>query len=269
MKILIFGANGMLGRYLTFVLRKKHNVVPITRNEFDVFKNFQNMSRSLDKLISDNNPQYVINCCGIINKRTVSSSEMYIVNSYFPQILSKICGKMKIKLIHPSTDCVFSGEKGKYQPDDDYDPYDDYGISKSLAENINACIIRVSIIGEENNSRSLVEWAKSSHDTVVNGYTNHLWNGITCLEYAKLVEKMIQNNIYWYGIKNFSSTYNGKSFITKYDLLKEISDIYKLNLTIKEYETEKKCDRTLIPSEFNYLIETDIVKQIKEMQKQV
>lgn len=266
MKIMIFGSSGMLGRYMVSYLSKKHTVVGLTRNNLDIFQCFQKgtLNKNIEDLISKHLPRYIINCSGCINKRPeLSVSEMYIVNGYFPHILSKICEQQEIKLFHPSTDCVFSGSSDMYENISVPDCCEDYGASKSVAESIKAMVIRVSIIGEETNNRSLVEWIKNSKGQTINGYTNHFWNGITCLEYAKLVEKIIGENTHAIGIFNYFSTYKGKNYITKYELVKEISDIYNLNLTVIPCETNKSCNRTLRGEKMG----KDITEQINEMKE--
>ena len=264
MNILIFGSNGMLGRYLSSYLSTIYSITQVNRKELDIYKSFneKQLLTDIQTLLKKHKPVYIINCAGVINKRPdLSVSEMYIVNSYFPNILSKICIEMDIKLIHPSTDCVFSGKNGPYKENAIPDAYDDYGVSKAIAENITAFVIRVSIIGEEINNRSLVEWAKSNKNNTIDGYTNHYWNGITCLEYAKIIEEIINKKSYYVGVKNFSSTYKNENYISKYDLVKEISDVYNLNITVKSYATDNKCDRRLV-SDYT---RKDIKEQIAEM----
>jgi dTDP-4-dehydrorhamnose reductase len=259
---LIFGANGMLGKYICKYLEMKgKNIVKINRKEFDIKLLYNKID---DIIFSKYKPKFVINCAGVINKRLdLDVIEMYIVNSVFPQILSKICVKYNICLIHPTTDCVFSGLNGNYDKNSKHDCNDDYGISKSIGENIygkNICVIRSSIIGEEDNSRSLISWIISNKDKTVNGYTNHLWNGITCLEYAKIVYQIILNGG-WTGLYHINSVFRGQNFISKNDLVKIISEIYMLNITIIPMETIKKCDRTLKGD----ISTKDIYDQIIEM----
>jgi dTDP-4-dehydrorhamnose reductase len=263
MKIFIFGENGMLGRYVSSYLHDFYEVIKVSREQIDIFECFKenNLNETITELLKIHRPNYVINCSGVTNKRILSVSEMYIVNSYFPYILSRICLLLHIKLIHPSTDCIFSGKDGWYNTDILPDTCDDYGASKALAETIKACIIRGSIIGEDSNSRSLMEWVRENSNKTVNGFINHYWNGVTCLEYAKFIRRMIDGDLYWIGVKNIASGYKDNAYITKYDLVKEISKVYDLNVIVQPYKT-RLCDRTLKP---DFIMPLGIEDQIVEM----
>ena len=87
----------------------------------------------------------------------------------------------------------FTGKKGSYNEDDLHDEINDYGTSKSLGELCDATIIRTSIIGEElRNKRSLLEWVKSNAHGEINGYDNHYWNGVTCLQLSFFIKDIIE-----------------------------------------------------------------------------
>jgi dTDP-4-dehydrorhamnose reductase len=261
----------MLGRYITVYLRNVcgYLVDEINRDKFDVFTEYSNnnLVQSVDNIISTKHYDYIINCMGVTNKRDVTTSEMFVVNSYLPFILAVASKKYNTILIHPTTDCVYSGDKGMYCHTDIPDCNSDYGLSKCMGETVNLLghthVIRASIIGE-GGVGSLVEWVRDNQGKAVNGYTNHFWNGITCLEYAKQIEKCIEN-----GTKHFPceidfirSSYRNGTRISKYDLVKEISDIYNFNVILKPFETLRSCDRTLSGRNTS-----DIVVQIKEMKE--
>jgi dTDP-4-dehydrorhamnose reductase len=92
-------------------------------------------------------------------------------------------------MIHPTTDCVYSGLKGSYNEDDKYDVSDVYGMSKAMGEPSNCTVIRTSIIGEElENKKSFLEFVRNS-DSEINGWDDHYWNGITCYQYCKIIDK--------------------------------------------------------------------------------
>ena len=140
---------------------------------------------------------------------------------------------------------------------------DIYGVSKALGESSKATNIRVSIIGEEyGQARSLVEWIKSSSNKTVNGFIDHLWNGITCLEWAKLVESMLVSGEFWKGTVHACSP---KS-VTKAELVQMVSDIYGLNIKVNATYSNKACDRTLSSVKLN-LIKKSLSEQIKEMKE--
>lgn len=217
MKIFIFGSNGMLGTYLTEYLSDKFNVVPISRKDFDLTQDFSLIPNTFD--IS--NEDLIINASGIIKQREYSPQELIRVNSLFPHFLSTL----NCKVIHITTDCVFSGKDGKYDEDSLHDCLDDYGKSKSLGEPRNICVIRTSIIGEEiNNKKSLIEWVKSNRNKEINGYIDHFWNGVTCLELSKYIENIIDKNKYWEGVRHIHSP----DTVSKYQLVSYINDVYSL-----------------------------------------
>lgn len=264
MKIFIFGANGMLGRYVNSYLSKYFNIINLTRNDYDISQ------LSIDTLnvflIGKNitKDDVVINCAGVIpqssKQRFLNSKLYFIINSMFPIILSQLCEKYNAKMIHITTDCVFSGKNGNYNENSLHDETNDYGMSKSLGELCNATIIRTSIIGEEErNKRSLLEWVKSNKGNQINGFVNHFWNGVTCLELSKIIKKIINENLYWKGVRHIFSPRS----VSKYELVSLINDIYDLNITIIPHETER-VDKTLttIYPENNMFFIPDLKDQI-------
>jgi dTDP-4-dehydrorhamnose reductase len=266
-KIIIFGVNGMLGNYIYNYMSKmkQYNTIYISRKEFDVLTHVNNIE---EFLLSKNidNKTCVINCIGLIPQRFKNSknfNEYYIINSIFPQLLAKYCKKYSAKMIQPTTDCVYNGNKGKYIETDFHDETNIYGVSKSLGESDNCTVIRTSIIGEEiYNKYSLLEWVKNSKG-IINGFTNHLWNGITCLQYCKLIDEIIKNNLFWNGVKHIYSPV-AKS---KYELCCIIKDVYDIDIQINKMENSIIVDKTL-SSIYNLSFNIPILEdQIKE-QKQ-
>lgn len=245
-KIIIFGSNGMLGRYLYKYFEHKYLTIGLTRNDYDVLKD---EFEKIEKLLINNNindKTLVINCIGLIpqaSKNYQIDNKMFIqVNTLFPNILVILCNKYNAKIIIPSTDCVFSGSKGKYTEIDKHDEHSIYAITKSLGESNSATVIRSSIIGEEiYNKRSLIEWIKSNKGNEINGFLNHKWNGITCLQYAKVIEIIIQKNIFWKGIKHIFSP----NIVTKFDIIDLVNNIYNLNIKINPTNLGQNYDRSL------------------------
>lgn len=240
-KIIVFGATGMLGNYIFSYLSidPAHLVVKITRDMYDAaVDNYTKLEDLLVKFKIDKFT-YIINCIGIIpqaSKNYKLSDRLYIkINTLFPNMLSNICVKYGAVLIHPTTDCVYDGKLGNYNESSEPTETNIYGITKSLGEPNNCMVIRTSIIGEElNNKRSLLEWIKSNKNGEINGYINHWWNGITCLEFAKLVNQIIKDNISWVGVRHIFSPRP----INKYNLAQLINKIYGLNIKINKFETE-------------------------------
>jgi dTDP-4-dehydrorhamnose reductase len=261
--IIIFGTTGMLGNYVYRYFIRNYSNIRIIKGEFRIDKN---SLCTLQKYIESNNISNntcIINCIGAIPQR--NPSDYWIVNSVFPQLLSNICMNLNIQMIQPSTDCVFNGMKGMYIETDIHDENNEYGISKSLGEPINCTVIRTSIIGKEIlNKKSFLEWVYTNNANV-DGWTNHLWNGITCLQWCKIIDIIIQKNIFWKGVRHIFSP---KSY-SKYEIICIIKNIYNLSGNIKPVESEYKIDKTLSTIyEINELFNIpDLIIQIEELKK--
>jgi dTDP-4-dehydrorhamnose reductase len=248
-KVLILGSTGMLGNTVAkyFLDSEKYDVFLTYRNPELAFGGnrirFDALKDSLD--ILPGNVDYVINCIGIIKQIMhdgKSVQRAIRLNALFPLELAEWCEQKNIRLIHITTDCVFSGAKGKYVESDEHDALDAYGKTKSLGEPVDATmVIRTSIIGEElHNNGSLVSWVKSMKGQSIKGYTNHFWNGITTLEYAKVCDKIIQNDLYENGLFHVFAADD----VSKYQMLQMFNEKYDLGLTIDEFAPEG-IDRTL------------------------
>lgn len=249
-KILILGSTGMLGNAVAkhFLDLDNFDTYLTYRNEDVCFgskeKNikFDVLTDDLEKLPSDFD--YVINCIGVIKPfMAINLINAIFINSIFPRKLANWCKDKEIKLFHITTDCVFSGSKGKYVETDLHDALDDYGKSKSLGEPIEDCmVLRTSIIGEEiHKDASLIAWAKKQKGKTINGYTNHFWNGITTNQYAKCCEKIINQDLYEKGLFHLFA----KDIVSKYDMMCYFNEVFDLELTINTFEATPSCDRSM------------------------
>jgi dTDP-4-dehydrorhamnose reductase len=267
MRILILGANGLLGNTITkyFINKSNFQTYALVRDYSKVLLFKKNLRRniyvidnifdlsSLEKKIEFIKPNVVINCLGLINKKKNKSFNLiqnYIkINSLFPHKLYEICNKLEARLIHFSSDCIFSGKLGFYSEKDLPDPIDIYGRSKLLGEidYENSLTIRKSAIGHELSTKNgLLEWFLNEHN-FVNGYKNVIFSGLTVLELAKIIEKYILPMTHLRGILNIS----GES-ISKFDLLKIIADVYNKSIEIIPDESIK-INRTLNGAQFSKL----------------
>ena len=267
MKLIIFGSNGLLGNTLTkyFLLQGNYETLGIVRNQEKIthfpekfYKNFLVINNifDLNKLeneIRDFGPDAIINCLGLTNKYkriNVNFIEKYIqINSLFPHQLYKLCTKNEIRLIHLSTDCVFSGKKGFYSELDNPDPVDVYGKSKLLGElnYENSLTIRKSVIGHELfSTNGLLEWFLNKNEQV-EGYRKAIFSGLTCLELANIIHTYILPRGDLNGILHISGQQ-----VSKHDLLKEIAQEYNKNIKITPND-KIKIDRSLDASTFNKL----------------
>jgi len=261
MKVFVLGHKGMLGRYVyTYLKSKNYDVVGLSRSEIDAscISSAELKSKLTD--VGFNEGNVVINCIGIIKREDVPKADFTSVNTIFPHTVAYVCESVGAELIHVSTDCVYDGLEGNYDENHIHTADDLYGMSKSGGEVDNATVIRTSLIGEEiDQARSLIEWIKSNTNKTVFGYTNHVWNGITCLQFAKLCDEIMEEELFWRGVKHITSP----SKITKHDLVKLVSEIYELNVTVVPHETEIKCDRSLSS------IREELVFKIPELREQL
>jgi dTDP-4-dehydrorhamnose reductase len=246
-RVIVFGGSGMLGHAVTekFARNPEIELYTTFRNPKLIKTRNDILYKAEDTFhtIKNENFDYAINCIGLIKQiKDVSNFSFYEINSLFPHRLDFWCKENNIKLIHISTDCVFSGAKGNYVETDNCDCDDAYSSSKKLGEVKYGMNIRTSLIGEELRAGlSLIEWAKSQRGKSVNGYKNHFWNGLTTKECAKSLEKIIIDNLY---LPN-ETRHLFSSRISKYDLLKLINEKFLLDLKITSCETQVSVDRTL------------------------
>jgi dTDP-4-dehydrorhamnose reductase len=262
--IIIFGANGMLGSCITrYFTCTEYKVIPVTRNEFDSMRDLLRLEDYLTSLQCDEHT-CIINCTGMIPQRMKGrdENEYYIVNTIFPLQLAKISKKYGARLLCPTTDCVFTGIKGGYCETDYHDETNRYGVSKSLGEPLDATVIRTSIIGEEQyNKCSFLEFVRNS--SVINGWDNHIWNGITCYQYCKLIDTILSTNQFWKGVRHVYSPQSK----TKYELACIIKDVYQLSCTIHKHIAATTVDKTLVSIHESMIVIPSVEEQLLE-QKQ-
>jgi dTDP-4-dehydrorhamnose reductase len=257
MKVLILGATGMLGHKLYQVLAPAFDVRgairghynDITRYGFFDASNMVSVTNALEigrleKVIEEINPQVVVNCIGIIKSVEQAKDRLLSVwvNSLFPHQLYQICKPKKIRLIHISTDCVFSGRRGSYQEGDCSDAEDIYGKSKYLGEISGdwALTIRTSLIGRElSTTNGLVEWFLSNRGGKVNGFSNAIFSGFPTIHFAKIIADVIATYQDLSGIYHVSS-----EPISKFNLLCLIREKMGLDIEIQE-DPDFYCDRSL------------------------
>lgn len=267
MKVLILGSKGMLGHIVQLYLtEKKHTVFCTSRDKeneyyYDVLENIN----GIEKILEKTKPDFVINCIGILNQFAEQShSSAVIINSLLPHYLDELSKKYNYKFIHISTDCVFSGSKGKYNENDTTDAESFYGRSKALGEVINDQNItfRTSIIGPDINSKGigLFKWFMEQEGSV-KGYSKVIWSGVTTLQLAKVIEQSFSTNITGlYHVVN-------NQVISKYELLKLFKKYYNKEIEIEEYQ-DYKSDKSLINNREDYIFEIPTYeKMIEEMKE--
>ncbi len=246
MKILILGATGMLGHKLMQVLSKQFPVTGTLRGSATALSDhlvFSGMHligntradeiTSIREAIERSDPDVVINCIGIVKQLPEAQDPLksISINALFPHQLAQLCRERTIRLIHMSTDCVFSGKKGCYAEDDPSDADDLYGRTKFLGEvSYPGCLtVRTSIIGRElGTTHGLVEWFLGQEGKTVPGYKNAIFSGLTTNALAAILGDIIAGYPDLSGVVQVASRP-----ISKYDLLVLLKKVYGIPVDIR------------------------------------
>lgn len=263
MRILVLGGGGMLGHMACRVLGRSHDVIGTSRAPWDPtarLARFCTKDRWIagvdafrwDTIVSalaQSRPDLVLNAIGIVKQRAEAMDPLISINinSLFPHHLASLCDLMNAKLIHVSTDCVFSGNRGRYSESDIPDPVDLYGRTKLLGEACakNALTLRASMIGRQvSGTTGLVEWFLSQRNGNVTGYRGAVFSGLTTEALCMVIAKILDLVPTLSGLWHVSS-----APISKYDVLSELNRLFSLNIAIKE-DTRTVCDRSLDGSRF-------------------
>jgi dTDP-4-dehydrorhamnose reductase len=249
-KILVLGSNGMAGHVISLYLEGiGYSVDKVARSQ-KVFKDTVLMDvtdfTALNELVSNGDYDCVINAVGILNADAENNHDKAVLlNSYLPNFLVSITKNIKTRVIHISTDCVFSGNKGGYVETDVTDTPTFYGKSKALGElsdNKNITL-RTSIIGPDFNENAigLFHWFMSSRNKgEISGYSKALWGGVTTIELAKAISKVINDD----DISGLYHLTNTKS-IDKFSLLNLFNKYFGSEALHISVNNEYTCDKSL------------------------
>lgn len=268
-KVLVLGSTGLIGHQVFnyLVKSKNYELYNISYrkklNDDTILCDVRNQDEFI-KIVKIISPDIIINCIGIlIEEANLDPENAIFINAYFPHRLMRLADKLNSKLIHISTDCVFSGEKGMpYLEKDFKDGKDNYAKSKGLGEiiNENHLTLRTSVIGPElkTDGEELFHWFMSQSEKI-NGYTKVIWSGVSTLILAKVVGWAIENKIT--GLYHVT---NNKS-IDKFALLTLIKKYTKKNILISPFDG-KELNKSFIDSrkEINFEIPT-YDQMVKEM----
>jgi len=268
-KVLVLGSTGLIGHQAYNYLKKNsdyelYNISYRKKLQEDtILLNVRN-EENVIKTIENINPKIIVNCIGVLIDGASRDPENAIfINAYMPHRLMRLADSIDAKLIHISTDCVFSGrKKSAYIEDDEKDGLDIYAKTKGLGEVINDkhLTFRTSVVGPElkTDGEELFHWFMSQSGTI-NGFTKAIWSGVTTLELAKAIYWAIENNITGlYHVTNNTT-------INKYDLLNLFKKYTKKEIKILSVDG-KNVDKSFIDTrkEIDYEIPSyDIM--IKEM----
>jgi dTDP-4-dehydrorhamnose reductase len=256
-RILIFGGDGMLGHRLLASWRERHEVWVTLRQDAAAYERHADLfaekvifdldvrrPQGIVDAVAAARPDAVVNAVGLVKQRpgakeVIPSLE---VNALFPHRLAQVCATAGARMIHLSTDCVFSGRKGGYVETDPPDAEDLYGRSKLLGEvdEPHCLTLRTSMIGLElGRQGGLVEWFLAQRGRI-EGFRRAIFSGLTTAELARAIEHFLVQQPELGGLWHLSS-----SPIAKYDLLAKLSQ--RLGRTDVEIvpDDEVVCDRTL------------------------
>ncbi|MEY4884181.1 MAG: hypothetical protein RIS34_2035 [Pseudomonadota bacterium] len=262
MKVLVFGASGMIGSAMLRVLSEKSDWQVFGTLRSDDAKRFFSpaiASRlltgvdvdkhdALVRVFAQIRPDVVVNCIGLTKHHKEADDPLLAipVNALLPHRMAELCAIGGARMVHVSTDCVFSGAKGAYTEDDPADAKDVYGKAKFLGE-VNyphAITLRTSTIGHELQSRyGLLEWFLSQQGQC-KGFSRAIFSGLPNTVFAQIVRDIVIPR------PDLSGLYHvGASAIDKYDLLRLISDVYGKSITL-ERDEQFVIDRSLNSGRF-------------------
>jgi dTDP-4-dehydrorhamnose reductase len=261
-RVLVLGATGMLGNTVLrlFAQSPDFDVLGSVRSKQSLGLFTPNLAKRLiysvdmesvdgvTGLLQESRPNVVINCIGLIKQLPESNTPLAAIpiNALLPHQLSRQCEFFGVRLVHMSTDCVFSGNKGNYREFDFPDANDLYGRTKLLgeADYPNAITLRTSIIGHElNSTHALVDWFLSQKGSI-KGYTNAIFSGLPTIELARVIRDFVIPNSALHGLYHVAA-----APISKYDLLSLINREYKKGLEIQP-DDQVKVDRSLNAQRF-------------------
>ena len=273
-RVLILGSTGLIGHQVHNYLKSNggyelHNIAYRSKLQENTTLIDARDENNLIKQIVSIRPQYIVNCIGILIGGSNKDPENAIfLNAYMPHRLARLADEIDAKLIHISTDCVFSGDKKEpYIETDEKDGRGVYAKSKGLGEIVNNkhLTLRTSVVGPElkTDGEELFHWFMNQQSDI-SGFTKTIWSGVTTLELAKAIKWSIDSDISGlYHVTNNSS-------ISKYELLKLFQKYTKKDIDIKSVNG-KNIDKSFIDTrkELNYAIPSyeEMVKNMIDLMK--
>jgi dTDP-4-dehydrorhamnose reductase len=261
-KVLILGGSGMLGHKAWQTLAPRFDTFATFRGAVEAYSSLGIFDESrvvgrvdacqfetVERAFATVQPQVVVNCIGIVKQEAAAKDPIVniTVNALFPHRLAELCDGIGARLIHISTDCVFSGEKGKYSEDDAPDATDLYGRTKLLGEVTtgNCLTLRTSMIGRElSSAHGLFEWFWSHAGQRVLGFKRAVFSGFTTGALANIIGNVIGSHQTLKGLYHIAA-----EPINKFELLSLVNEIYGLRSEI-EADESFLCDRSLDATRF-------------------
>ena len=256
MKLLILGSDGMVGHVVSLYMEEKGHEIKEYGENHPVLSEYS----ALEEEIRTGSFDAVINCSAVINQDAEANKVNAIkVNSLLPHFLESVTAGTKTVVVHRSTDCIFSGEKGNYTLEDWPDGRSFYARTKAIGElnNEKDITIRTSLVGPETdkNGSGLFNWFYNQQGEM-NGFANAIWTGLTTIEFAGAVEYLLNNRKH--GIFQIVPARP----ISKYELLLLFEKYYPGNRIVNKIEN-KRIDKSLVTDCGEYKVpdyETQIAK---------
>lgn len=262
MKIAVLGASGMAGHVIaTYLKEAGHDVTPLAGHkkitDDTVVLDLLNKSE-LDAFLDNNTFDVIVNAVGTLIKQSEERKDLAsYLNGFLPHYLEHRFEGSKTKIVHLSTDCVFSGENGPYAEDAPYDGATFYDRSKALGEinNTKDLTFRMSIIGPDSNTNGegLFNWFSKQSGTIF-GFPNAIWNGITTIELAKGISAAISQDLT--GLYHLVPQ---EQTITKLDLLRLFKETFgRDDISIESKDAAKATNKVLVNTrtDFDYTVPT-------------
>jgi dTDP-4-dehydrorhamnose reductase len=264
-EVLVLGGDGMLGHKAFEVLGRRFETWATFRDSSGPWRDFPQYREaaagrlltgvdatrveSVAAALERARPDAVVNAVGIVKqlKEARDAVLSVTVNALFPHQLAALCEEAGVRMVHVSTDCVFSGRKGMYTEDDVPDPVDLYGRSKLLGEvdRPGALTLRTSIVGRDFlKSSALLEWFLSNRGGRVNGFRNAVYSGLTTQALAHVIGELLDRHPSLNGLWHVAG-----APITKYDLLRMVREAMGLDIEIVPFD-DPPCDRSLDATRF-------------------
>lgn len=240
--IVLLGRNGLFGQHFTKLYPE---VIALSRQECDLTRQGDVMD-----MLKTYRPTVLINAAGVVPKAREIHDPLVTLqtNALGPRLLADLCGLSDCRVIHLSSNDVFSGRAGKYRADDFPNPTDLYGMSKALGEitGFPHVTVRCSFVGfPDEHKHGLLAWAATQVKLI--GYDRVLWNGLTAPELARLVMEKIVPDTAKTGVVHIQG-----ETLSKYDLIKQAAEVFNWTVEIvRESDVAPmphNMDRTLLGS---------------------
>ena len=282
-KVLVLGGTGMLGQMVYRILSQSEGLTVkcTSRSQLSdpLHFNIEDGTARLQQILERYGPfDYIVNCVGVVKahideQNSESVRRAIVVNALFPHQLATVATESKARVIHPSTDGVFSGDSDEpYLEDSQHDCVDIYGKTKSLGEvrKSDFLNIRCSIVGPDPiEKKGLLEWFMAQPDgQEVIGYTDHIWNGVTTLQFAGLCKRIIVQDRFG-EIWNESPVHHfcPNQAVSKYELLEIFKSVFGKRVTIIPSRSTGSPVRRILATRYHSL--KDLFGYVSSMERAV